>query len=46
MIARRAGLGEAERVLDSAAPVGEAAAYVAQAMAAIRPYLPKAADAA
>lgn len=46
MIARRAGIAEAERVLDSAAPVGEAAAYVAHAMAAIRPYLPKAADAA
>jgi len=46
MIARRAGAAEAERVLDSAAPVGEAPAYVASAMAAIRPYLPKAADAA
>ncbi len=46
MIARRQGVAEAERVLDSAAPVGEAPAYVARAMAAIRPHLPKAADAA
>jgi len=46
MIACRAGVAEAERVLDSAAPVGDAPAYVARAMAAIRPHLPKAADAA
>lgn len=46
MIARRAGIAEAERVLDSAAPVGEAGAHVAKAMAAVRPYLPLKADAA
>ena len=46
MIARRAGIAEAERVLDSAAPVGEAGAFVAKAMAAVRPYLPLKADAA
>lgn len=45
MIAQRASVAEAERVLDSVAPVGDAPSYVARAMAAVAPFLPRAAAA-
>lgn len=40
MIARRACVREAEEAMHYVAPVGEKAAYVAMAMAAITPFLP------
>lgn len=40
MIARLAGTAEAEEALHYVAPVGEKAAYVDRAMAAVRPFLP------
>ncbi|HEX2561879.1 DJ-1/PfpI family protein [Phenylobacterium sp.] len=45
-IARLAGLREAQEAIHYVAPVGEKAAYVAQALAAITPFLPDAASAA
>lgn len=39
MIARGASTGDAERAIDYVSPVGQKAAYVAQAMAAITPFL-------
>jgi transcriptional regulator GlxA family with amidase domain len=45
-IARLAGVSDAEAAIDYVAPVGEKAAYVARAMAAITPYLPAEATAA
>jgi transcriptional regulator GlxA family with amidase domain len=40
MIARRAGIAEAEAALHYVAPVGEKDVHVARAMAAVRPFLP------
>ena len=40
MIARLAGLSEAEAAIRYVAPVGEKEAYVARAMAAVAPFLP------
>lgn len=40
MIARRASVREAEEAMHYVAPVGEKAAYVAMAMAAVMPFLP------
>jgi len=40
IIARLAGVAEAEEALHYVAPVGEKERYVAQAMAAVRPFLP------
>lgn len=40
IIARGAGLAEAEAAIDYVAPVGEKAAYVTRAMAVISPFLP------
>lgn len=42
MIARGAGLLDAEEAIHYVAPVGEKQAYVAQALAAVRPFLPAA----
>ncbi len=40
MIARGAGIQDAEEAIHYVAPVGEKQAYVAQALAAVRPFLP------
>jgi transcriptional regulator GlxA family with amidase domain len=40
MIARGAGIGDAEEAIHYVAPVGEKQAYVAQALAVVRPFLP------
>jgi len=40
MIARGAGIQDAEEAIHYVAPVGEKQAYVAQAMAVVRPFLP------
>ncbi|WP_454758844.1 DJ-1/PfpI family protein [Caulobacter segnis] len=45
IIARAAGLAEAEEAIRYVAPVGEKEAYVAQAMGAVSPFLPVAAAA-